>query len=41
VKRNLVQVQTIVLLDVGLVKLFKGECASTIIMTIKKTIFGN
>lgn len=29
------------LLGVGLVKLFKGEYASTIIMTIKKNIFGN
>jgi hypothetical protein len=28
-----------VLLDVGLVKLFKGEYASTIIMTIMKNIF--
>jgi hypothetical protein len=34
VKRVLVQVWTIVLLDVGLVKIFKGEYASTIIMTI-------
>jgi len=29
------------LLDVGLVKLFKGEYASTIIKSTKKDIFGN
>jgi hypothetical protein len=29
------------LLDVGLEKRFTGEYASTIIMTIKKNIFGN
>ncbi len=40
-KRILVKVQTKVLLGVGLVKIFKGGYASTIIMTIKKNIFGN
>jgi hypothetical protein len=40
-KRVLVQVRTKVLLDVSLVKLFKGEYASTIIMKIKKNVFGN
>jgi hypothetical protein len=41
VKRALVQVQKLELLDVGLVKLFKGEYASTIVRSAKKDIFGN
>jgi hypothetical protein len=41
VKRALIQVQKLELLDVGLVKLFKGEYASTIIRSTRKDIFGN
>jgi hypothetical protein len=41
VERALVQVQTVELLDVGLVELFKGEYASTIMMLVKNDIFGN
>ncbi len=36
VERALVQAQTIELLEVGLVDLFKGGYASTIVMPIKK-----
>jgi len=41
VKRTLVQIQTIKLLDTSLVELFKGEYVSTTIMPTKKNIFGN
>jgi hypothetical protein len=41
VERALVQAQTIELLDVGLVELFKGEYVLTTMMSIEKNIFDN
>ncbi len=41
VERALVQAQTLELLEVGLVDLFKGGYVSTIVLPIKKGNFGN
>ncbi len=41
VERALVQAQTLELLEVGFVDLFKGGYAPTIVMLIKKGNFGN
>jgi hypothetical protein len=41
VEKALVQAQTIELLDVGLVQMFRGEYISTTMMSTKKNIFDN
>jgi hypothetical protein len=41
IEKNLVQAQTIKLLDASLVKLSRGEYTLTIMVPTKKDIFGN